>query len=179
MQKKKFSPKKYLKEKGGILPIEKCLISDSYDKQGLTMCLIIKKQPGGKFTFANILVDRLCLGVKDSMANCNFTEIELDGLMDKMEQNAPCVEVTPVYFHNLIYGAIDFAGELGFKPPTDFYIAEYIPDPNLLDDGIDEIEMGWEGKPLYIEGPFGNSKKIFNTLNNSVGPDGYGFISQM
>lgn len=177
MQNKKFSPKKYLKEKGRNLPIEKCLISDGYDQKGLTMCLFIKRQPGGKFTFANILVDRLCLDVKNSLANCNFTQIELDELIDKMKQNAPCVEVTPAYFHNFIYGAIDFAGELGFNPSKDFYIVEYILDSNLVDDGIDEIEMGWEGKPLYIEGPYDNSKKIFNALNNSVGKGGYEFIS--
>jgi len=39
MQKNSFSPKKYLKEKGKQLPIEKCLISDSYNEQGFTMCL--------------------------------------------------------------------------------------------------------------------------------------------
>jgi hypothetical protein len=61
MQNNKFSPKKYLQENGRSLPVEKCLIADMYDQQALTMCLLVKKQPGGKFAFANILVDRLCL----------------------------------------------------------------------------------------------------------------------
>ncbi|MBT6007132.1 MAG: hypothetical protein HOG79_15535, partial [Prolixibacteraceae bacterium] len=107
----------------------------------------------------------------------NNTQIEIDELIEKMEQNGPCVEVSPTYLHNLVYGAIDFASELGFNPPKDFYITEYVLDPDFVDDGIDEIEMGWDGKPLYIEGPYDNSQNIFNTLNKSVGQGGYEFIA--
>lgn len=172
----KFSHKKYIQEKGRKLPIERCLIADMYSEQGLTACLIIRKQPGGKFTCANILIDRLCLGVKSSWVKCNFTHDELLELIDKLEQHAPCKEVTPAYFHNLIYGAIDYADELGIKPPQDFYMAEYVLDMNLIDDGIDDIEMGYEGKPMYIEGPYDNKNKIKTALNNSVGQSGYEYI---
>jgi hypothetical protein len=175
----KFSPQKYLKENGRKLPVEKCLVADLYNQQGLTMCLIIKRQPGGKYTFANILVDRLCLGVKNSMVNCNFTDEELDDLIEKMESHAPVVEVTTTYFHNLIYGAIDYASELGIEPPKDFYLAEYVLDPDLVDDGIDEIEMGYNGKPLYIQGPYDNYRKLINALNSSVGRDGFEYITEM
>ena len=176
MQKNTFSPQKYLKEKGKQLPIEKCLVSDNYDEQGFTMCLIVRKQPGGKFTFASVLVDRLCMGIKDSMSNCNFTSAQIEELIDQMASNAPVEIVSPTYFHNLIYGALDYAAELGLNPPKDFYLAEYVLDENLVDDGIDEIEMGWNGKPIYIEGPFDNTQKILSALNNSVGKDGYEFI---
>lgn len=176
MQKNNFSPKKYLKEKGKLLPIEKCLISDNYNEQGFTMCLIVRKQPGGKFTFASVLVDRLCLGIKNSMSNCNFTSEQIDKLIGDMETNAPVEEVSPNYFHNLIYGALDYAAELGLTPPKDFYLAEYVLDETLIDDEIDEIEMGWNGKPIYVEGPFDNTQKILAALNNSVGRDGYGYI---
>lgn len=176
MENSKFSPQKYLKENGRKLPIVKCLISDLYNQKGLTFCLIIRKQPGGKFTFASILVDRLCLGVKNSMVNCNFTEDEIDNVITKMESQAPAVEVTTTYFHNLIFGAIDYASELGLEPPKDFYLAEYVLDPDLVDDGIDKIEMGCDGKPFYIQGPYDNSRKILSALNSSVGIGGYEFI---
>ena len=176
MQKNNFSPIKYLKEKGKQLPIEKCLISDNYNKQGFTMCLIVRKQPGGKFTFASVLVDRLCLGIKDSITNCNFTSEQIDKLISDMENNAPLEEASPTYLHNMIYGALDYAAELGLKPPKDFYLAEYVLDENLVDDGIDEIEMGWNGKPMYIEGPFDDTQKILSALNKNVGREGYEFI---
>jgi hypothetical protein len=84
--------------------------------------------------------------------------------------------VSPTQFHNLIYGALDYAAELGLKPPKDFYLAEYVLDENLVDDDIDNIEMGWNGKPLFVEGPYDNTQKILAALNNSVGRDGYKYI---
>jgi len=177
MKNQKFSPIKYLKEKGKILPIEKCLLADFYEQDnGVTICLIIKKQPSGKFAFANILVDRCCLGVKSSIANCNITEIELNNMLEQMSQHGEMVEVSPEYFHNIVYAAVDYAEELGFSPPKDFYIAEYLLDTAYITDEIDKIEMGKNGKPFYIQGPFDNSKKIIQTLNNSVGKGGYDYI---
>ena len=132
---------------------------------------------GGKYTFANILVDRLCLGIKNSFANCNLTEEELYKMIDMIDNHhAPTIEVTPTYFHNLIYGAIDYASELGIEPPKDFYLAEYVLNPDLVDDGIDEIEMGYNGKPLYIQGLYDNYRKIISALNASVGTGGYEYI---
>lgn len=176
MQKNTFSPKKYLKEKGKHLPIDRCLISDNYAGQGFTMCLIIRKQPSGKFAFGSFLVDRLCLGIKDSMSNCNFTSEQIDDLIEKMESNSPIKEVSPTYFHNMIYGAMDYASELGLSAPKDFYLAEYLLDENLVDDDIDEIEMGWNGKPFYVEGPYDNKQKILSALNQSVGADGFEYV---
>ncbi len=176
MKKQPFSPQKYLKEKGRLLPIHKCLIVDGYKTNSLTICLIVRAQPGGKFTFANILVDRLCLGVKSCMANCNFTAPEIEEIIDKIKGKQEIQEVTPAYFHNLIYAAVDYAAELGFKTPDDFYISEYVLDPDLIDDGIDDIEMGRDGKPFYIQGPYDDASRIKNTLNRSVGPKGYDYI---
>ena len=173
----KFSPKKYLKEKGKKLPIKVCYVSDNYKTKGLTMCLLVREQPGGKFLFANILIDRLCLGVKSTMANCNVTNTELNGMIEKMKSNAPVGKVSPAYFHNLVYGAIDYAAELGLDSPKDFYLTEYLLDENLIDDGIDDIEMGWDGKPMYIQGPYDNTQKILSALTQSVGVNGYEYIA--
>jgi len=177
MQNKKMSPVKYLKEKGRKLPIEMCLVSDLYDEDGLTMCLIVRKQPSGKYSFAHLLVDRLCMGVKNTIVNCNFIREDLDKLVDQLYAYGPCTEVNPNYFHNLIYGAVDYAAELGLDPHKDFTQAEYLLDPDLIDDGIDDIEMGRNGKPLYIAGPHDNQKKIMRSLTINVGSDGYEYIT--
>jgi hypothetical protein len=177
MSKQKFSPTKYIKEKGRINPIDRCFISDGYEDKGLTICLIIRKQPGGKFMFANFVVDRYCFGVKDAFTNCNFEEFQIDELIDKLSANGRVEEVSPAYFHNLIYAAIDFAEDNGFKPHKDFTLAEYVLDPALVDDGIDEIELGdEEGKPLFISGPFDNVNKIIATLDRNVGKGNYSTI---
>lgn len=174
MNKKKFSPRKYIIEKARKIPIYKCLIADKYDDMGLTLCLITRKQPSGKFTFAHFIVDRYCLGVKDAFLNCNFDQEQIDLIIEKMWGNGEVEESSPEYFHNLIYAAIDFAEENGFKPHKDFKMAEYVLDPELIDDGIDEIEVGGEdGKPHFISGPYDEVDKIIATLNRNIGKGNY------
>jgi hypothetical protein len=104
-------------------------------------------------------------------------EEEIEYLIDRISENGDVEEVTPEYFHNLIYAAVDFAEENGFKPHKDFKLAEYVLDPDLIDDGIDEIELGGkDGKPLFICGPFDNAERIIATLNKNVGEGNYNFL---
>lgn len=176
MQKVKFSPEKYIRENAKKLPISSCLIADLYNERGLTTCIVIKKQPSGKFMFANFLVDRMCLGVKNTIVNCNFTESQIEDLFERLSKNGKLKEVSYVYFNNLVYAAIDYAKELGFNTPKDFSLAECFLDESIVDDGIDEIEMGWEGKPMFIQGPYDDVKRIIAKLNASVGEGNYLFI---
>lgn len=179
MKQNKFSAKKYIIEKGRNFPIHQCLVADAYDDMGLTACLIVRQQPSGKFMFANLLLDRCCLGVKSSFCNCNFDDKQLDELKERMQQVGEIREVDPTYFHNLVYATIDFAEENGFKPDRDFEIAERILDPDMINDGIDEIEVGdAEGKPLFIQGPYDDVDKIIAKLNRKIGAGNYNFIAE-
>jgi len=173
MSNQKFSPKNYIVKNGRKFPIDECYIADAYDNMGLSICLIVRKQPGGKYIFANFVVDRHCLGVKDAFSNCNMEEKEIEQLVEKVAMNGTVEEVSPTYFHNLIYAAIDFAGENGFRPHKDFKLAEFVLDPELIDDGIDGIEVGEDGKPLFINGPFDEVDKVIATLNRNVGKGNY------
>jgi len=179
MQQQKFSSEKYLQQNGRKLPIEKCLIADLYyQNHGLTICLIIRKQPSGYFSFANFMVDRGCLGIKETIVNCNFPKHEIDNMLEKFGGYGELEEVSPAYFHNMIYGALDYAADNGFQPCKDFALAQYLLNPDLVDDGIDEIEFGWEGKPFYIQGPFDDGKRILSILKAKVGEGNYHFIAE-
>lgn len=173
MSKNKFSLKKYILEKGRTCPIDQCLVADGYDDMGLTICLLIRKQPGGKYMFVNLMIDRYCLGVKNAFSNCNFDSKQIEELKEKMLNVGEIQTVDPVYFHNLVYAAVDFAAEIGFEPPKDFALAEKILDPDLIDDGIDKIEVGKDGKPLFINGPYDSVDTIIATLNRNLGEGNY------
>src|SRR5207237_9512539 len=56
-------------------PIYECLISDSWQEEnpGLVQILLARKQPDGDICFGTYLIDKLCLGVKDTFANANFS----------------------------------------------------------------------------------------------------------
>ncbi len=181
MIKPKFSAVKYLKEKKGQLRIEKCLVADGYFEQGLTCCLMVRRQPSGKFSSAFLVIDRKCLGVKRCDIKCNISDNELANIIRDFGKiiTVDFVEVTPEYFHNLIYASIDYAQSLGFNPSSDFANAELLLDETFISDGIDEIEVGWEGKPLFMNGPFDNIKLILSTLNRIVGEGNYEYICEV
>ncbi len=104
--------KKYIIRNARKLPIHTCLIADGYLDKGLTQCMIIRKQPGGKYTFALLLVDRFCLGVKNAAYNCNMDDDSIRKLTEGMSTLVMPEEVSPAYFHNLVYAALDYASEL-------------------------------------------------------------------
>lgn len=169
----KYNPKKYIIENGRKLPIHMCLISDDYINHGLTICLLVRKQPSGKYTFAQILLDRYCLGIKNCLCNCNLDQAGLETLIERSESNGKFKNSDPVYFHNLIYASIDFAAENGFGTPKDFGLAEKILDPDYVDNGIDEIKVGEDGMPVFINGPYDDVDRIIATLNRNVGEGNY------
>jgi hypothetical protein len=171
-----FSIKKYLITNGRKLPIQRCFIGTNEDEYGLDQCMIIRKQPSGLFSIAVFLVDTYCLGVKNVIVNSNLTSFDIDEIVSRIAQTSSIRDVTPATFHNHIYAAIDYAESLGFQPCKDFKLAEYLLDPNLIDDGIDEVKLGKDGKPLFIAGPFDNVNKIVSTLNRTVGEGNYDFL---
>lgn len=177
MSKERFNCKKYIIEKGRKLPVFKCLISDGYEEKNHTLALIIRQQPGGKFTFTYFMLDRYCLGVKDCVCNCNADEETLQKLIDSMATHSSIVEVDQVSFHNIVYASLDYGAENGFKPHKDFSLAEKVLDPDLIDDGIDEVAVGENGQPLFISGPYDNAEKILATLDRNVGKGNYKYIT--
>jgi len=176
MAKSKFSPQKYIKEKGRLLPIDRCIISDAYDDMGLTICCIIRKQPSGKFMFASFLIDRLCMGIKSITLNCNTEEDKIEEMVEMMEeQNAPVSEISAEQLHNTVYAAYDWGEELGFNVPKEFALAEYMLDEKLITDGIDEVVFGYEGIPYFFAGPYDDVKRVMSILDKNVGEGNYKF----
>lgn len=168
---------KYFRTKARELPLHECLINEDWKEKGLATILISKKQPSGNYLIAVYLVDIFCLGVKNAIFHFNMSEHEYEETKDKMFAQQPEIPCDIVFAHNLIYGAIDYAEELGFSPQKDFKIAEYALDPDLIDDGIDEIEFGKNGKPFYIAGPDDNVNRIIRTLERTVGEDNFNYLS--
>ena len=176
----KFSPQKYIMQNGRRLPIEKCLIADGYEYNLHTICLIVRRQPSNYFTAALFMIDRHCLGVKDAFANCNLTSHDISEMISRSESKIGTMEeVSPAHLHNMVYGALDYAESLGFGPHKDFKLAEFVLDPDLVDDGIDDIEFGMDDKPFFIAGPFDNVPKILATLNRTVGEGNYEYVHPM
>ncbi len=175
MAQNKQSPKKYIQTRASKLPLHECLINSGWEEKGLATILISKKQTGGNFIIGMYLIDTFCLGLKNTMFNFNLNDDDYNELKEKMAGSETFIPCDIVKAHNIIYGAMDYAEELGFLPHKDFKITKYLLNPELIDDGIDEIEFGLNNKPFFIAGPDDNINRIMATLNRNVGDGNFEF----
>ena len=175
--KQKLSVQRYFKTRLKDLPYHECFINSQYKEKGLAQVFISKKQPSGKYSYAIFLLDIYCLGLKNVMFNFNFDDSEYEEMKEKLFDSENFVPYEIVAAHNLIYGTIDEAETIGFMPHKDFTTAEYILNADLIDDGIDNVEFGKDGKPLFISSPYDDVARVLKTLERTVGEGNYDFIA--
>jgi hypothetical protein len=151
------SPENYIKTQARSLPIEECLISWDWQDMGICNIIVARRHKTGNLTLGIYLVDLYCLGVKDAHYQFNIDQEDYEDIKDSYGHLENCEYVLA---HNIIYGAIAFAEDYGFKPHKDFAIAQFILEED--DDNVElmELEFGLEGMPFYVEGPNDSAAKI-------------------
>ncbi len=171
-----LSPKKYITTKVRNLPIRDCLISDHWQEQGVATVLVVREMPSGKLTLASYLLDTFCLGVKDTTYYHNLTTYELDEFIEKYNTVQDMVSCDYVEAHNIIYGAIGFAADLGFEPHKDFDLTKYYLQEDDERVELIEYEFGREGRPVLMIRPEENAARYISKLDHSVGRGNYEVI---
>lgn len=174
-----LSPKSYIKKKARKLPVEKCLINDDWKDSGMATIIVVRKMASGKLIVGTYIVDVFCLGLKDTHHWFNifmddFEEQILDVFENAMDLNM--IDCEPKLAYNIVYGAIEYAEDLGFQPHKDFGISEYILDDVEEIEFID-VEFGKNGRPNYFSGPHDNVAKVLNTLMKNVGEGNFDFTA--
>ncbi len=167
-----LSPEKYIQTKARTLPLKECLVMKDWKELGISNVIVARQHASGNITMGVYLVDIYCLGVKDTLYRYNISEVEYQRLKDSFSVADTLVEIPYVEVHNLIYGAVAYAEELGIPPHKDFKITEKILEED--DDNIPFIEMefGSEGKPLLMVDTLLEASKYTPALEaNAV--DGY------
>jgi len=160
-------------------PIFECLISDSWQKEnpGLVQILLARQQPDGDICFATYLVDKLCLGLKDTFANANFSRTRYHNeVRSKISRTTKLVECSPELAHQMIYESIDFAAQFGFQPQKDFMLSQYLLTPRGELEEPYKLTFGRDGKPFYISGPHDNPERIMRQLEKTAGPGNYDYL---
>ncbi len=177
-----LTPKQYVKQRARKLPIVKAYINSDFLDNGIACVVILRQQGGEKYLIGRFMVDIFCLGVKNTLFQMGVPQSDIDSnIVDYYNKmGLPYQEYDPTYAQNVIWGAYEYAEDLGFAPPkySDFDVTQYILDP------ADEIEFmdvpfGRDGKPLFFAGPNDNVQKIRNTLAKKVGVDGYDFVAAL
>ena len=139
------------------LPIHECLIQPGWQEKGLATILISRKQPNNNLVFGVYLVDIYCLGLKDTLYKADISLQDYEGgIKGTLRKKSEYIECDIDLAHQIIYGAIEFARELGFEPHKDFKSSRYILEGPTEKYYSSDLEFGKNGEPYYIAGPDDN-----------------------
>jgi hypothetical protein len=173
-----LSSENYIREKSRNLPIVQCLISNDWQICDLATIFIARQHTNGNFTFCFYLVDRACLGVKNTMYMFNQTQDALDRFKAKASSFAEFEEISYDLAHNIIFAAVKFAEAYGFKPHQDFTsVTRYFLEED--DDKIPLIAVhcgNQNGKPCYVNTGFhtyAQQQSIISQLEKTAGKGNY------
>ena len=76
---------------------------------------------------AAFLVDTFCLGVKNAFCNEGLGRRQIEAqLLPGYYQNEEPTRVGINYVKEIIYGAVDYARDLGFDPHPDFELSRHV-----------------------------------------------------
>lgn len=161
-----ISPKKFLAEKANTTPIYKCYITSNWEEVGEAQIIIARKRGNGKLCVASFLVDTWCMGVKDAFGDVNmsvgtFEEI-LDNSFDLVEIDYPTV-------HNIIYGAVEFAGEADIEPHDAYWTWKGVLDEDSDRIPFIDIEFGKNGKYFLMARPGSRESLMASKLSKRLG----------
>ncbi len=176
-----ISPANYIKQAARKVPIHEVLSDYGTHDDTLVQFFVLRKKVSGNYILGGYIVDTGCLGLKSTHFRHSFTQDDLDdyleNMIDRSMRNIRAID--PNLAFNVIYGAIEYAEDLGFKPmDKDWAITQFIL-PTIDDIEYVEVEFGKDGKPFYLNGPFDNVNKVLATLTKSVGAGNFEFIAQI
>jgi hypothetical protein len=163
-------------------PILECQISDNWDKkddQGLVIVMVARQQPDGNVCFGTYLIDKLCLGLKNTFARTNFPRARYQEEARHIFREVKPVACPPELAHQMIYAGIEYAAQFGFMPEKDFAQSQYLLAPRGELPEPYELEFGRDGKPFFVAGPYDNSRQIIKQLERTAGPGNFDYVAMV
>jgi len=136
--------------------------------------VVIRQHPKGTFTLAAFMLDRWCLGVKDTLWKFNIEEDELDFFLSLFEENLDTLdEIEYVEAHNWVYGALAFAEDAGIKPCKGFDLTQHLLAED--DDNVElmEFDFGRNGKHCLVAKNHKEAARYIPLLDSNLGQNNY------
>lgn len=111
-------------------PIYGCWIMEGWQESGITPVVVARLQGDGRVMFGVYMVDFYCLGIKDAYTRTDYSRQRFERDLPKLCVNKP-LACSVEFAHELIYGALEYAEKIGFKPHPDFFQmkADLLLDP--------------------------------------------------
>ena len=160
------------------LPVAQCWLNPNWREGGLATLIVARQHKNGNYTLGTYLIDVFCLGLKQTSYRVNETAQQYDFVVNYLFTEQKKVPVDYVLAHNIIYGGIAYANELGFKPDKDWALSQYVLQPDDEETDLLELEFGKDGKPFYISGPHDKPMEIIAKLEKTIGTGNFHYILQ-
>src|SRR2546428_12740959 len=161
-------------------PFFECWISANWQKDdlGLVEILVAREQPDGDICFGVYLVDKYCLGLKNTFADAGFSRTRYeDEVRSKIFRDVEPMECPVELAHQMIYASIDYAAQFGFQPQKDFALSQYLLAPRGELEEPYHITFGKNGRPFFVAGPYDNAARILKQLDKTAGPGNYDYFA--
>ena len=172
--------KKLLIKSSDEYPVAACLINPNWRDLGLATIAVARRQPNGRLIMGLYLVDVFCLGLKNTFCNADLPVARFEGdfLAKSFPEQAP-ISIGINHAKEIIFGAIDYAGKLGFDPHPDFELSRHVLGTEEWTRQQDIIFGGPDGKPRYISGPDDDARGIIQKLMSRLGREGFDFEARL
>jgi hypothetical protein len=160
-------------------PLYECWINANWqtDDLGLVQIVLARQQPDGDICFATYLVDKFCLGLKNTFARAGFSPARYhDEVPGKMFREMKSMQCPVELAHQMIYASIDYAAQFGFTPEKDYALTQYLLAPRGELDEPYNLTFGKNGKPFFVAGPYDNAERILKQLEKTAGPGNYDYL---
>ena len=160
-------------------PVLECWISANWQKDdpGLVQVLLARQQPDGDICFGVYLVDKYCLGLKNTFANAGFSLTRYQNeVRNKIFRKTEPQECPVELAHQMIYASIEYAARFGFQPEKDFALSQYLlAPPGELEEPY-QLTFGKNGRPFFVAGPHDDAARIIKQLDKTAGPGNYDYF---
>jgi hypothetical protein len=147
-------------------------------ESGLVQVAVARRHKPQRVSVCGYLVDTYCLGVKNALGPELMNERDLPGFLatyfSAIQSSSPAAEAPLELVRHLVWGAVEYARELGFAPHPDF--ASTAGHLGSWDE-TSAITFGRNGRPLFVQGPHDNPKAVIRTLTDSVGHGNFDVVA--
>jgi hypothetical protein len=160
-------------------PLLECLISSSWQNEtpGLVQIIIARQQPDTSICSGVYLVDKLCLGLKNTMTYVGYSQQRYQqDVVERVGHRTPLETCDLELAQQMIYASIEYAEKFGFAPQRDFNQSQYLLTPRGELPEPYHISFGRGGKPLYIAGPNDNPQQIIKQLERTAGLGNFDYL---
>ena len=163
-------------------PIMECIMGESLKSRGIGPVIIARRVSTGEILLSNFLVDRYCLGVKDCFAKFVYPSQYQEMLDGMTARGREFMRIDAPSARRLVEDAVEFAGRYDLKPHPDYRTAKLIFGDIDASAGRQLVEMGKDGKPFYVSGPFESerdSMEIMSKLGAATGQGGFHYMTKV